>query len=148
MPLPKFLSGIRSKLISIFVLIKVLPLVLLAWFAWSTAQQLGNSVSEQGTKMASNSLNTVEELGAIVVEDAIAALDEKSREAIEAQTTSIAINLANFLYERDADARYAAKLPRTEQAYRDFIEHMQRPMYRHGDWELSADGSRWQSLAT
>ncbi|TPE55216.1 HAMP domain-containing histidine kinase [Maribrevibacterium harenarium] len=144
MPLPKFLSGIRSKLISIFVLIKVLPLVLLAWFAWSTAQQLGNSVSEQGTKMASNSLNTVEELGAIVVEDAIAALDEKSREAIEAQTTSIAINLANFLYERDADARYAANLPRTEQAYRDFIEHMQRPMYRHGDWELSADGSRWQ----
>lgn len=33
MQLPAFMGGIRGKLIAIFVLIKVVPLLLLAWFA-------------------------------------------------------------------------------------------------------------------
>ena len=41
MKLPAFFGGIRGKLITIFVLIKVLPLVLLAWFAWHATQQRG-----------------------------------------------------------------------------------------------------------
>ena len=39
MKLPAFFGGIRGKLITIFVLIKVLPLVLLAWFACNLAKR-------------------------------------------------------------------------------------------------------------
>ena len=38
--------GIRAKLISLFVLIKVLPLCLLALLAWEGVSHLGNSLSE------------------------------------------------------------------------------------------------------
>ena len=45
MKLPAFLGGIRGKLIGIFVLIKVVPLLLLAGFAWYATTQLGEDVS-------------------------------------------------------------------------------------------------------
>ena len=44
--------GIRGKLITLFVLIKVLPLLLLAWFAWHATQQLGEEVSVKAGGMA------------------------------------------------------------------------------------------------
>ena len=37
MHFPAFMGGIRGKLITIFVLIKVVPLLLLAGFAWLVA---------------------------------------------------------------------------------------------------------------
>ncbi len=52
MKLPAVLGGIRGKLIAIFVLIKVVPLVLIAWFAWHATSRLGESIS---TKAAAES---------------------------------------------------------------------------------------------
>ena len=52
MQLPAFVRGLRGKLIAIFVLIKVVPLVLLAWFAWHATSQLGENVSEKAGGMA------------------------------------------------------------------------------------------------
>ncbi|HOI51714.1 MAG TPA: two-component sensor histidine kinase, partial [Azonexus sp.] len=105
---PKFLRGIRGKLIAIFVLIKVIPLLLLAWFAWHTARQLGAEVSVKAAGMADASLQTIQEIGKTVTEDSIRALDERSREAIETLTTDAARNIARFLYARDADILQAA----------------------------------------
>jgi hypothetical protein len=52
MKFPAFLGGIRGKLIAIFVLIKVVPLLLLAWFAWHATSQLGEDVSLKAGGMA------------------------------------------------------------------------------------------------
>ena len=54
MQLNKYLTGIRGKLITVFVLIKVIPLVLLAWFAWHAITNLGEDVSNQSGGMAEN----------------------------------------------------------------------------------------------
>jgi signal transduction histidine kinase len=140
----KFLQGIRGKLIGIFVLIKVVPLLLLAWFAWHTAQQLGASVATQAGEMADASLQTIQEIGKTVTEDSIRALDERSREAIEALTTDAARNIANFLYARDADILQAAGSELSEAGFRRFVEQRRRTLYRHGPWRLAADGSAWQ----
>ena len=56
MKLPAFLGGIRGKLISIFVLIKVVPLVLIAWFAWHATSSLGESISTKAGGMADSML--------------------------------------------------------------------------------------------
>jgi len=81
---PPFLDGIRGKLILIFVLIKVVPLLLLAWFAWHAAQSLGNDVSDKAGGMADATLETIQSIGKTVTDDSIRALDLRSREAIEA----------------------------------------------------------------
>lgn len=144
--LPTFLNGIRGKLISIFVLIKVLPLVLLAWFAWHTAQRLGDDVSTKAGSMADTSLQTIQEIGKTVTDDSILALDERSRQAIETLTTDTARRIADFLYDRDADIRQAADIEPSATAFQRFLALRQRSIYQHGPWKLAPDGKSWEPV--
>jgi signal transduction histidine kinase len=143
MKLPAFLGGIRGKLIAIFVLIKVVPLVLIAWFAWHATNRLGESISMKAGGMADSMLSTIRTLGQTVTDDSIRALDLRSREAIEALTTDAAKEIAGFLYDRDGDIRQASALEPTEQAFRRFLDQRQRPVYQHAPWKLADDGKSW-----
>lgn len=143
MQLPSFFSGIRGKLIGIFVLIKVVPLVLLAWFAWHAASQLGEEVSSKAGDMSEAMLATVNSVGKTVTDDSIRALDLRSREAIESVTTEVARQIAAFLYDRDQDILAAAALDPSEAGYRQFLSQHKRTLYRHGPWKLADDGKSW-----
>jgi len=136
--------GIRGKLIGIFVLIKVMPLLLLAWFSWLAAKQLGVDVSEAAGTMVDSMLSTVGTVGQKVTEDSIRALDERSREAIEAMTTRTAREIADFLHDRDSDILAAGAIPPDEAAYRRFVDGKRRLLHRPGRWHLAADGQSWQ----
>ena len=144
MGLKQWMGGIRGKLIGIFVVIKVVPLLLLAVLAWGMAQRLGEAVSHQAETMAETMLATIKAVGDEATGDAIAALDDKSREAIERLTTDTARAVAAFLYDRDADVLQAARVEPTEGAYRDFLVHRTRMLYRHGAWKLAEDRTRWE----
>ncbi|MBS1140163.1 MAG: ATP-binding region, ATPase-like:Histidine kinase, region:Histidine kinase N-terminal [Proteobacteria bacterium] len=143
MKLPAFLGGIRGKLIAIFVLIKVVPLVLLAWYAWHATSQLGEEVSVKAGSMADSMLSTIKSVGKTVTDDSIRALDLRSREAIEAMTTDTAKEIANFLYDRDNDIRQASDLEPSEAAFRLFMNERRRTIYRHATWKLAEDGKSW-----
>jgi two-component system, sensor histidine kinase len=120
-------NGIRAKLIAIFVVIKVVPLVLLAWFAWHATTQLGDDVSSKAGSMADGMLSTMNVVGKTVTDDSIRALDLRSREAIEALTTDAAKEIADFLYDRDRDLRIAASLDMSESAFRRFLTNTSVP---------------------
>lgn len=135
--------GIRGKLIAIFVLIKVIPLLLLAWFAWHAASRLGDDVSNQAGSMADAMLETIKGVGKTVTDDSIRALDLRSREAIEAMTTDAAKEIADFLYERDRDIRQAAGLDPSESNFRRFLAEHKNTLYQHPKWVLAADGKSW-----
>jgi two-component system, sensor histidine kinase len=140
---PAFLQGIRGKLIGIFVLIKVVPLILLAGFAWHATSRLGEEVSSSAGSMADGMLSTIQTVGKTVTEDSIRALDLRSREAIETLTTDTAREIASFLYDRDADIRQAAALEPSTATFRRFLEERRRPLYQHGTWKLAVDGRSW-----
>ncbi len=144
MRLPAFLGGIRGKLIAIFVLIKVVPLLLLAWFAWYATSQLGQDVSKKASSMADAMLSTIKSVGKTVTDDSIRALDQRSREAIESLTTDAAKEIATFLYERDADIRQAAALDPSATSFRRFLNERSRTIYQHGPWKLAEDGKSWE----
>ena len=140
---PTFLGGIRGKLIALFVLIKVVPLLLLAWFAWHAANQLGDDVSLKAGGMADAMLDSIKSVGDTVTTDSIRALDLRSREAIEAMTTDTAKEIASFLYDRDRDIRLAAATEPSESTFRRFLAERTRPLYAHGPWKLAEDGKSW-----
>lgn len=144
MPAPALLNSIRGKLIAIFVLIKVVPLLLLAWFAWHAAQQLGQEVTDKAGGMAEAMLGTIKSFGKTATEDSVRALDLRSREAIEALTTDTAKAVATFLYSRDRDIIAAADIEPGEAAYRKFLAPRSHTIYQHGPWRLSEDGKAWQ----
>jgi len=141
--LPTLFAGIRGKLIAIFVVIKVVPLVLLAWFAWHAAQQLGEEVSIRAGSMADAMLDSIKSVGKTVTDDSIRALDLRSREAIESLTTDAAREIASFLYDRDHDIRLAAGLEPSETAFRNFLAERTRSLHHHGPWRLAEDGKSW-----
>jgi len=143
MKIPAFLGGIRGKLIAIFVLIKVVPLILLAWFAWHATRQLGDDVSVKAGSMADAMLSSIKTVGETVTQDSIRALDLRSREAIEALTTDAAREIAGFLYDRDHDIRQAAALEPSEATFRNFLVERTRPLYQHLPWKLAEDGKSW-----
>ena len=147
MPLALRNVSIRTKLIAIFLVIKVLPLILLAWIAWQGARALGVSVSEQTATMAHDMRATVSNVGDIVTADSIKALDDRSRQAIERLTTDTARIVANFLYQRDNDIRYAATLQPNADDYRRFLNARMGLVTAPGAWVPTADGTGWQPAA-
>ena len=67
--------------------------------------------------MAEATLTTIQSIGKTVTDDSIRALDLRSREAIEALTTTTAREVASFLYDRDADILQAATLEPSEAVF-------------------------------
>ncbi len=137
-------SGIRAKLIGIFVLIKVVPLILLAFLAWKAMEQLGTTVAKRATSMADQMITTINTMGDTVIEDATRALDDRSREGIERITTDTARAIASFLYDRDQDIRQAARIEPLATAYHSFLSSRVRGLFEHGRWRLAADGKHWE----
>lgn len=135
--------GIRAKLIIIFVVIKVIPLVALALFAWKGQVWLAERVSENVVRMTQTMRETVDEVANSTTRAATKALDESARESLERLTTDTARAVAAFLYDRDSDIRSAGLLEPGEDAYRRFLAERRRRIERHHDWVLSPDGSQW-----
>lgn len=135
--------GIRAKLIIIFVVIKVIPLLLLAAFAWRGQVWLAERVSESVVSMTSNMRGTVELVADSTTNSAIVALDDAARESLERVTTDTARQVAAFLYDRDKDVLSAALMEPSEDGYRRFLTARSRRVERHHPWVLSPDGSTW-----
>ena len=137
------LTGIREKLIGIFVLIKVLPLIALALFAARQIGQLGVTFKDKSEEIVNDTRKLVSETGTLATKSSITALDLKSRESIERLTTDIARSIADFLKTRDNDILQAASLPVTEAAYTQFLSIRRREVLHHHNWTLKEDRSQW-----
>ncbi len=135
--------GIRAKLIAIFVAIKVVPLLVLAWFAWQGQAWLAERVSGSVVGMVANMRETGETVAATMADAATRALDDGARESMERLTTDVARAVAAFLHDRDADIRAAALTPPDETQYRRFLEARTRRVERHHPWVLAPDGGGW-----
>ena len=121
----KFSFGLRTKLIIIFMLVKVIPLVLMAAVAWWQITMQGNILRN------------------IAVVDSTAALNNMAVENIERMSTDTATEVADFLYDRDADLIYVSKLPPDEKSYNTFIENNRRKVIEPGIWTLDEKGNLW-----
>ncbi len=121
--------NLRPKLILIFLIVKVIPILLLTGIALSQIYSLGNL------------------LRGIALEDASKALNNSAIENIERMTTDLASSVANFLYQRDSDIRTLAGVEPSDEAYRAFSQANTGHVIRKGEWVVSADGMYWEKKA-
>jgi signal transduction histidine kinase len=135
--------GIRAKLIGLFVIIKVVPLVMLALLAWSGVTSLSSSLAEHTDKLTSDVQTTVNEMGVDFSKESVKALDDRAREELERLTTDTARSVADFLYDRDRDILLVARIEPNEALYRAFVEGRQRNVTEIGRWRLGPDGKGW-----
>jgi len=138
-PRRRFWFGLRSKLITIFVAIKVIPLILLCWLAWQQIIHLGQHMQKRTDVTVNETRSLMKDVGKKAGEDSIRALDVKSREAIERLTTDTAKQVADFLYQRDQQVLLASQLSPDERRYRQFLQPLKRSFLEHGKWVLKGD---------
>lgn len=140
---PRQHLGIRAKLILLFVLIKVIPLVLLALLAWEGVTHLGGQVAAETETLSQEVGLTVADMGKSFSRAAEKALNDRAREELERLTTDTARAVADFLHDRDQDILLAAQLEPSAAVYRHFLTHRTRKLVDPGPWELAPDGSGW-----
>ena len=125
MLLTKLGLGMRAKLIIIFLLVKVIPLILLAVIAWRQVTIQGDVLRE------------------IAVSDSAVALNNSAVENIERMSTDTAIKVADFLYGRDDDILYLSSIQPSEENYRSFIDSKVGRLIKKGEWVIAPDGKSW-----
>lgn len=101
----------RTKLILLFIIIKVVPLIFLALVAWNQSHMLGEELIIRTDEITEHAHIALSETSEIAVEDAVVALDNRATEEIERMSTDTARQVASFLYLRDNDILFAASLP-------------------------------------
>jgi signal transduction histidine kinase/CheY-like chemotaxis protein/HAMP domain-containing protein len=135
--------GIRAKLIIIFVIIKVIPLVLLTLIAWGQFRYLAEELNKRTEELKNKANDALTNLGSISVEDSVLALNDSAIIRLERTSTDLAKSIANFLYQRDDDILYVAGLEPDEAAYRHFLNHRNGSLVKQREWILAADGNSW-----
>jgi PAS domain S-box-containing protein len=139
-------ASIRDKLIGIFVLIKVIPLIILAWFAWNEISTLAIKLESRINEMADTSTHTTKQVASLSTSSSIRALDVRSREAIERLTTDTALRVASFLKDRDMDIRLAALLPVKKKTYETFLNTQRKAIILHDPWMINDKGDAWKPV--
>jgi signal transduction histidine kinase/CheY-like chemotaxis protein len=141
--LDKFGVGMRAKLIGIFVVIKVIPLVILAVMAWRQAWLLGMGLGAHTEELRQNSNEALVKMSGIAVNDSVRAINDMATDEIERMTTDTARAIADFLYARDDDLRFIASMPADRGVYGNFAQNKRGLIVREGSWELAPDGKSW-----
>jgi PAS domain S-box-containing protein len=135
--------GMRAKLILVFVVIKVIPLVLLTFLAWRQSRLLGGELNRRTMELTRSANEALTRTGAIAVDDSVKALNSSATDNIERMSTDMARRVAEFLYARDQDILAAAKLIPGDERYRRFIEDRTGSLIKPGEWKLAEDGKSW-----
>ena len=127
---------LRPKLILIFLVVKVIPIILLTIVAFWQITSLGHILRERA------------------VTDSTKALNDGARENIERLTTDTAEAISKFLYQRDDDVRTLSGLlsgmnmdrkgaDSVDEVLRVFAEGKNGKLIKQREWVLAADGMSW-----
>ncbi|MDR2302361.1 MAG: response regulator [Deltaproteobacteria bacterium] len=107
------------------MLVKVLPLVLLAVIAWRQVTNQGETLKE------------------ISVADSSKALHASAVESIERLSTIVAEEVADFLYYRDNDLIVLANSEISEKSLTSFVENKTSPIVQGGQWVYDGEQKIW-----
>ena len=137
--------SIKVKLIVIFILIKVIPLLLIAYIAYEGAIKLDEYIKNNTKFLYTKSKEIILETANASIDDSIKNLDKKSQLAIERISYEIASNVADFLYQRDEDILFLSKLPINQHLLEDFYKSKNRDILIHEPYVYDDKTNTWIS---
>ncbi len=112
--------SIKIKLIILFIIIKVLPVVLILFLSLQGIEKLNQFFIQNTTKVFSENKNILEKTAKVVISDSINSLDKKSQESIEKLTIQVANQVANLLKSVDNDILFLSKLNLNQKILENF----------------------------
>ena len=136
---------IKIKLILLFIVIKIIPLLLIVYIAYVGVLNLEKYIQDSTRYLYNKNqeiiLNTAKES----IDDSIKNLDKKSQHALERLSFEIAQQVADFLYERDKDILFLSKVPLNNNILEKFYETKNRDILIHEDYIYDETTKSWIS---
>ena len=126
--------SIKIKLIIIFTLIKIIPLLFVSYIAYEGILKLEQYLNKSTNFLYNQSKEVISNTANASIEDSIKILDKKSQESLERLSNEIALNIANFLYERDKDLILLSKLELNQKVLDSFFETKTKEITIHDEY--------------
>ena len=135
--------SIKVKLIALFVLIKIIPLLIISFIAFMGVQKLDEYYLDSTEKLFLDNKKIIKETADNAINDSIKALDKKSQLFLERISYEIANNIANFLYERDSDILFLSKIQMNQEILENFYKSKSREIIIHDDYFYDDKTNSW-----
>ncbi|PPK57965.1 hypothetical protein B0F89_1421, partial [Malaciobacter marinus] len=136
---------IKAKLILLFILIKVIPLLLLAYISYEGVMKLDEYLKNSTKYLYNQSKEIILNTANASIDDSVKNLDKKSQLAIERLSFEIAKNVADFLYERDKDILFLSNIPLNKDILKEFYKSKQREIIVHEKYYYNEKKQRWET---
>jgi len=135
--------SIKIKLIVIFVLIKIIPLLIISYISYQGVMQLDKYIKNSTNYVFDESKNIINETAKFSIDDSIKFLNKKSQLSLERLSYEIANNVAQFLYQRDEDIIFLSKIDINQKVLDDFYKNKNRKIIVHGDYSYDNTKEEW-----
>ena len=135
--------GIKTKLILLFIVIKVIPLFTLLYIAINGVNHIANFLIAQLEQTNKQNLTLINSVVKKAIDDGIEALDRRSQSSYEKVTVYLASQIAQFLYERDDDIRFLATLDPSNELFRNFFYLKQKDVIKTPRYIYDDNSSKW-----
>ena len=136
---------IKIKLILIFLIIKIIPLLLIVYIAYNGAIELEKYVQDSTRYLFNKNKEIILNTANASIEDSIKNLDEKSQNSLERLSFEIANKVADFLYERDEDILFLSKLDLNNNLLKKFYESKNKNIIIHEKYNYDEKTKKWVS---
>ena len=135
---------IKTKLILLFIVIKVIPLVLILLLSLAGIEKLSDIIERKAQSTLVNSMDVLKETTTLAIEDSEKALDKKSQESLEILTKNIASNVAEFLYQRDNDILFLSNSTNlSEKLFSTFYSSQKRKVIIPQEFSYDELNDKW-----
>ncbi len=138
-------TSIKFKLVILFIIIKVIPLLVIAFIAYNGTLQLDNYFKNSTKELFDKNKEIILNTADASIKDSIKNLDRKSQISIERLSAQIAKNVAKFLYERDDDLIFLSKLNINQKLLNDFYNLKKRQIIIHEKYIYDDKSNTWIS---
>ncbi len=137
---------IKVKLVALFILIKVIPLLIIVFIAYEGVKELEDYVNQSTRVLFDQNKEIIVNTANASIEDSIKNLDKKSQESLEKVSFEIANNIAKFLYERDSDILFLSKLNLNQSVLEEFYASKASQVLTHPKYVYNEQNSKYEPI--
>lgn len=135
--------SIRIKLILLFLIIKVLPLIIITYISYSGIKKLDSYVNSSTTYLFNQSKEIIVNTANESINNSIENLNKKSQKSLERLTLEIASRVSEFLKQRDSDILLVSKLDINDNTLQDFYNNKEKEIVVHDKYEYDDNKKEW-----
>lgn len=140
--------SIRTKLIVIFIVFKIIPLFLLSYIGISSFFSINDFLTQTSKNIITSSQDSIKNTTNAAISDSIKALDKKSQLALEQRTLSIAQAIADFLRQRDMDILTLAQHPMSQKRLESFYDLKKSTVHVPSQYIYDAKNDSWSAQSS